>query len=159
MKAAGVVTVAVLAVVLIAVVGVITGLIVVGGPGGTMITLSGTTLGLGEALGRVALVALWTLGQLLAVGAVALAISAFTEHPLVVLAGVLGGLIVFGVLAAIPSLEWLQPVLLTSGWGAGTDALRDPLPLDALISSSWRALAYLVVGATITAWQMRRRDG
>jgi ABC-2 type transport system permease protein len=159
MKAAGVLTVAVLAVVVIAVVGVVTGLIVVGGPGGTMITLSGTTLGLGEALGRVALVAAWTLGQVLAVAAVALAISAFTEHPLVVLASVLGGLIVFGVLTAIPSLAWLQPFLLTSGWDAGTDALRDPLPLDALASSTWRALAYLVVGAAVALWQVRRRDG
>jgi ABC-2 type transport system permease protein len=159
MKAAGVLTVAVLAVVVIAVVGVVTGLIVVGGPNGTMITLSGTTLGFGEALGRVALVAVWTLGQVLAVAAVALAISAFTEHPLVVLASVLGGLIVFGVLAAIPSLAWLQPFLLTSGWDAGTDALRDPLPLDALASSTWRALAYLAVGAAVTVWQVRRRDG
>lgn len=159
MKAVGVVTVAVLAVLLVAVVGVLTGLVVVGGPSGTMITLSGTTLGLGEALGRVLLVAAWTVVQLLAVAAVALAVSAFTEHPLVVLASVLGGLIVFGVLAAIPSLEWLQPLLLTSGWSAGTDALRDPLPLDGLVSSTGRALVYLVLGVGITVWRMRRRDG
>lgn len=159
MKAVGVLAVAVLAVLVIAVVGVITGMVVVGGPGGTLITLSGTTLGLGEALGRVALVAGWTVVQLLAVAAVALAISAFTEHPLVVLAAVLGGLIVFGVLAAIPSLEWLQPLLLTSGWAAGADALRDPLPLDGLASSSLRALVYLVLGVAVTVWRMRRRDG
>ncbi|MFC5137527.1 ABC transporter permease subunit [Actinomycetospora rhizophila] len=159
MKAVGVLAVAVLAVVVVAVVGVITGMVVVGGPGGTLITLSGTTLGLGEALGRVALVAGWTVVQLLAVAAVALAISAFTEHPLVVLAAVLGGLIVFGVLAAIPSLEWLQPLLLTSGWAAGADALRDPLPLDGLASSSLRALVYLVLGVAVTVWRMRRRDG
>lgn len=159
MKAVGVVTVAVLAVLLVAVVGVLTGLVVVGGPSGTMITLSGTTLGLGEALGRVLLVAAWTVVQLLAVAAVALAVSAFTEHPLVVLASVLGGLIVFGVLAAIPSLEWLQPLLLTSGWSAGTDALRDPLPLDGLVSSTVRALVYVVLGVGITVWRMRRRDG
>jgi ABC-2 type transport system permease protein len=138
---------------------VLTGLVVVGGPGGTMITLSGTTLGLGEALGRVVLVAGWTVVQLLAVAAVALAVSAFTEHPLVVLAAVLGGLIVFGVLAAIPSLEWLQPLLLTSGWGAGTDALRDPLPLGDLASSTLRALVYVVLGAAVTVVRMRRRDG
>ncbi|MHC1558591.1 ABC transporter permease subunit [Actinomycetospora sp. C-140] len=159
MKGVGVLTVAVVAVLAVAVVGVVTGWIVVGGPSGTLITLSGTTLGLGEALGRVALVAGWTIVQLLAVAAVALAVSAFTEHPLVVLAAVLGGLIVFGVLAAIPSLEWLQPLLLTSGWGAGTDALRDPLPLDGLASSTLRALVYLVLGAAVTVWRMRRRDG
>ena len=157
MKSAGVITVAVLAVVIVAVVGMVAGAVVVGGPG-SLITLSGTTLGFGEALGRIALVAAWTIGQLLAVGAVALAISTFTEHPLVVLASVLGGMIVFGVLGAIPSLSWLQPLLLTSGFTAGTDVLRDPLPLDNIASSSLRALVYVVVGMTITVVRMRRRD-
>ena len=158
MKAFGVLVVATAAVLALAVVGVLAGLVVVGGADGQLVTLSGTTLGLGRALGRVALVALWTLGQLAAVGAVALAISAFTEHPLVVLAAVLGGLIVFGVLGAIPALDWLQPYLLTSGWSAGADALRDPLPLGGLAESTWRALVYLVVGAAVTVWRMLRRD-
>jgi ABC-2 type transport system permease protein len=158
MKAFGVLVVATAAVLALAVVGVLAGLLVVGGADGQLVTLSGTTLGLGEALGRVALVAVWTVGQLAAVGAVALAISAFTEHPLVVLAAVLGGLIVFGVLGAIPALDWLQPYLLTSGWSAGADALRDPLPLGGLAESTWRALAYLVVGAAVTVWRMLRRD-
>ncbi|NMO89862.1 ABC transporter permease subunit [Actinomycetospora sp. TBRC 11914] len=158
MKSAGVVTVAVLAVLVVAVVGMVAGTVVVGGAQGTLVTLSGTTLGVGEALGRIGLVAVWTVGQLLAVGAVALAISTLTEHPLVVLACVLGGLIVFGVLSAIPSLDWLQPVLLTTGFSAGTDVLRDPMPLDGLGSSTVRALVYVVLGLAVTAWRMRRRD-
>ena len=123
------------------------------GPDGQLVTLSGTTLGLGEALGRIALVAVWTVGQLAAVGAVALAVSAWTEHPLVVLAAVLGGLIVFGVLGAIPTLDWLQPYLLTSGWSAGVDALRDPLPLAGMRDATWRALCYLAVGIAATIAQ------
>ena len=47
----------------LAVVGVLAGLIVVGGADGQLVTLSGTTLGFGEALGRVALVAVWTSGS------------------------------------------------------------------------------------------------
>jgi ABC-2 type transport system permease protein len=158
MKSAGVVTVAVLAVLVVAVVGMLAGTVVVGGAQGSLVTLSGTTLGIGEALGRIALVAVWTVGQLLAIGAVALAISTFTEHPLVVLACVLGGLIVFGVLSAIPSLEWLQPLLLTTGFAAGTDVLRDPLPLGGLGSSTLRALVYVVLGLAVTVARMRRRD-
>jgi ABC-2 type transport system permease protein len=157
-KAVGVLTVAVVAVLVVAVVGVLAGLVVVGGAEGSLVTLSGTTLGVGEALGRVALVAVWTVGQLAAVGAIALAISSVTEHPLVVLASVLGGIIVFGVLSAIPSLEWLQPVLLTSGWTAGTDALRDPLPLDGMGSSTLLAAVYLVLGLAFTVWRMRARS-
>lgn len=158
MKSTGVVTVAVLAVLLIAVVGMVAGTVVVGGAQGTLVTLSGTSLGVGEAVGRIALVAVWTVGQLLAVGAVALAISTLTEHPLIVLASVLGGLIVFGVLSAIPSLEWLQPLLLTTGFTAGTDVLRDPMPLDGLASSTIRALVYIAIGLVVTVVRMRRRD-
>lgn len=158
MKAFGVLVVAAICVLVIAVVGILAGWIVVGTPGAAAVTLSGTTLGAGEALGRVALVALWTVGQLAAVGAVALAISSFTEHPLVVLASVLGGLIAFGVAGAIPALDWLQPYLLTSGWSAGADVLRDPLPLDGLGSSSLVAAVYLVVGGGLLVVRMLRRD-
>ncbi len=158
MKAFGVLVVATLATVVLAVVGVVAGLVVVGGAEGQLVTLSGTALSLPEALGRVALVVVWAVGQLAAVGAIALAISALTEHPLVVLASVLGGLIVFGVLAAIPALEWLQPWLLTTGWTAGADALRDPLPLGGMIESSLRALCYVAVGAGLTTYRMLRRD-
>lgn len=158
MKAFGVLVVATLATAAIAVVGVLAGLVVVGGADGQLVTLSGTAVGLGEALGRVALVMVWTVGQLAAIGAIALAISSVTEHPLVVLASVLGTLIVFGVLSAIPALEWLQPYLLTSGWRAGADALRDPLPLGEMVESSLRALCYLAVGAGLTVYRMLRRD-
>ena len=156
MKAVGVLVVAVAAVLALAVVGVLAGLAVVGTADGQLVTLSGTTVGIGAALGRVALVALWTVGQLAAVGA--LAVSALTEHPLVVLAAVLAGLIVFGVLGAIPALDWLQPYLLTSGWDAGADAVRDPLPLDGMVDATLRALCYLVVGAGATVATMLRRD-
>jgi ABC-2 type transport system permease protein len=156
MKAFGVMVVATLALLVLAVVGIIAGLVLVGG--GSLVTLSGTVLGLPEALGRVLIVVVWALGQLAAIAAIALAISAFTEHPLVVLASVLGGLIVFGVLTAIPALDWLQPWLLTTGWAAGADVLRDPLPLDGLVESSLRALCYVAVGAGLTTYRMLRRD-
>lgn len=158
MKAFGVLVVATLTTLVIAVVGVVAGLVVVGGADGQLVTLSGTSVGLGGAVGRVALVALWTIGQLVAVGAIALAISAVTEHPLVVLAAVIGGLIVFGVLTAIPALDWLQPYLLTTGWTAGADVLRDPLPLDGLVESTLRALCYAAIGAGLTVYRMLRRD-
>ncbi|HVH23689.1 MAG TPA: ABC transporter permease subunit [Pseudonocardia sp.] len=158
MKAFGVLVVATLATSAIAVVGVLAGLCVVGTADGQLVTLSGSTLSWTAALARVALVVVWTIGQLAAVGAVSLAISAVTDHPLVVLAAVLGGLIVFGVLSAIPALDWLQPFLLTTGWRAGADALRDPLPWDGMVESSWRAGCYLLIGGALTVVRMLRRD-
>lgn len=158
MKAFGVLVVATLAVLTLAVVGVLAGVVVVGRAEGELVTLSGTTVELGDALGRVGLVVIWTIGQLAAVGAVALAVSAITEHPSIVVASVLGGLIVFGVLSAIPALGWLQPYLLTSGWTAGVDVLRDPIPPDGMVVSTLRALCYLAVGAGLTVYRMLRRD-
>jgi len=159
-KAVGVLAVAVAAVTAVAFLGIVTGLVLVG-PAGTahgMLTLSGTEVGPGPALLRVLLAAAWTVGQLAAVGAVALAVSSTTEHPLVVLAAVLGGLIVFGVLSAIPALDWLQPMLLTTGWFAITDVLRDPLPLDGLASSSLRAACYLLIGLAFTLARTATRE-
>lgn len=157
MKAFGVLVVATLATAVIAVVGALAGLLIVGGTG-QLVTLSGTTVGTGDAVARVALVVVWTIVQLAAIGAVALAISAWTEHPLIVLASVLGMVIVFGVLGAIPALDWLQPYLLTSGWTAGVDVLRDPVPAHGLVQSSLRALCYIALGGGLTAFRMLRRD-
>lgn len=158
-KSIGVLAVAVTAVAAVAVLGIVTGLILVG-PSSThgMLTLSGTEVGPGSALLRVALAAVWTVGQLAAVGAVALAVSSATDHPLVVLAAVLGGLIGFGVLSASPAVDWLQPVLLTTGWFAITDVLRDPVPLAGLTSSSVRAGCYLVIGMALTLAITATRD-
>jgi ABC-2 type transport system permease protein len=155
-KAVGVLAVAVTAVTAVTGLGIATGLVIVGG--GDLLTLSGTEVGLGSGLLRVTLAAAWTVGQLAAVGAVALAVSSATDHPLVVLAATLGGLIVFGVLSAIPALDWLQPVLLTTGWTAIADVLRDPLPLDELATSSYRAACYLVLGLSLTLARTLTRE-
>lgn len=158
-KAIGVLAVALTAAATVAVLGIVTGLVLVGSAGSTgMLTLSGTEIGAGPALLRVALAVVWTVGQLAAVGAVALAVSSATDHPLVVLATTLGGLIVFGVLSAIPALDWLQPALLTTGWFAITDVLRDPMPLDGLASSTYRAACYLVVGVALTLLRTATRE-
>lgn len=146
-KAVGVLAVAVIAVAAVTLLGIVTGLVLVGADG--LLTVSGTEVGVGSGLLRVALAAAWTVGQLAAIGAVALALSSATDHPLVVLAAILGGLTVFGVLSTLPVLEWLQPVLLTTGWPAVIDVLRDPLPFDELLISSYRAGCYLLIGGVL----------
>jgi ABC-2 type transport system permease protein len=159
-KAVGVLAVAVFAVVVVTVIGIVTGLTLVGPleSSHSLLTLSGTEVGPASALMRVSLAAIWTVGQLSAVGAVALAVSSVTDHPLVVLAAVLGGIIVFGVLSAIPALDWLHPALLTTGWFAIADVLRHPLPLDGLASSSIRAGCYLLIGVTLTLARTATRE-
>lgn len=156
-KSLGVLAVAATAVTLIVAVGVATGLVIVGGGDGVL-TLSGTSLPMVPALWRVALAALWTVVQLAAIGAVALAVSSVTEHPLVVLAVTIGGLIVIGVMSVIPALDWLRPVLLPTGWTAIADVLRDPVPWHDLLVSSYRAGCYLLIGLSLTVARMLTRD-
>jgi ABC-2 type transport system permease protein len=156
-KAFGVAAVVLTATLVISVVGVVTGLVLVGSHG--MVTLSGSSVSLGSALVRVLVAALWATVQVWAVAAVALAVSAFTEHPMVVMAVTLAGAIVFGVLSAIPALDWLRPFLLTDGWPAIVDVLRDPMPSTGLLNGLWRAACYLVIGLSVTLARVVTKDG
>jgi ABC-2 type transport system permease protein len=156
-KAFGVATTVLIAVVGIAVVGMITGIVLVGTDG--MITMSGTTMSFGDALARIGLAVVWVTFQVWAVAAVALAVSAFTEHPLVVMAATLAGALVFGVLTLIPQLDWLQPYLLTSSWTAITDVLRDPLPWDGLVNSTLKAACYLLIGLSVAYARVSSKEG
>ncbi|KMS78970.1 ABC transporter permease subunit [Prauserella rugosa] len=156
-KAIGVATFTLAAVGVIAVIGTLTGLVINGTD--TLATMSGTTLPLTDALGRVALAAGWVTIQLWAVAAVALAISACTEHPMVVLASVLGGLIVFTVLGNLDALSWLHPFLITESWWSVIDVLRDPIPFDDLTNGLLVALCYLLIGGSLSYSLLVSRDG
>lgn len=156
-KAFGVLAVIVSAAVLIALVAVGTGL-VLNGTGG-LVTLSGTTPSFGDAMARVGLATLFVVVQMAAVAAIGLAISATTEHPLVVLAATIGGLIVCQVLGVIPSLDWLQPFLITTSFTAIIDVLRDPLVTNNLLTGTLRALCYLVIGYSLALARITTREG
>lgn len=156
-KAFGVLAVATVAVTLVAAVGLVTGLLIIGN-GDQFLTLSGTSLTTAEALSRIALLAVWVIFQMLGVGAVALAVSSVTEHPLVVMAVTIGSLILITVLSAIPALDWLHPVLLPTGWEAVADVLRDPMPFDGLLESTYRAACYLLIGLSLSVARMVTRD-
>ncbi|ASU79812.1 hypothetical protein CDG81_17820 [Actinopolyspora erythraea] len=155
-KALGVLMMVLLAIGVVVLSGVLTGLLIVGGDG--LVTLSGTTLPLGEALGRVALAAGWCAVQMAAVGAVALAISSATEHSLLVLIATVGALVVFGVLEAIPSLDWLKPVLITTDWYSISDVLSDPIRTTDLLSGLWRAGCYILLGFSAAVARMATKD-
>ncbi|HEX9339442.1 MAG TPA: ABC transporter permease subunit [Pseudonocardiaceae bacterium] len=142
---------------LIAIVGMITGLLLIGSNG--MITLDGTTLNFGGALLRVAVATGWVAVQVWAVCAVALAVSACTDHPMVVMAATLAGAIVFGVLTTIPSLDWLQPYLLTTSWASLPDVLRDPMPTTGLIHGLAVAGCYGLIGWSLALARVITKDG
>jgi ABC-2 type transport system permease protein len=157
-KAFGVATVTLTACLLIALVGAVSGLIMLGSGG--LITLSGTTLSVGDAVVRVALAALWVTFQIWGVAAVALAVSTFTDHPLVVLAVTVGMVVVFTVLSFISTLDWLHPYLLTNDWQlALTGFLRDPVAATDLWNGIGRAACYIAIGLSVAAGKMVTKDG
>ncbi|MGH3761151.1 ABC transporter permease subunit [Actinophytocola sp.] len=156
-KAFGIAVLCLVTVTIMAVVGAIAGIVILGGD--SMLTMSGSTLPFGQSVGRLALLTVLVTVQVWAVAAVALAISAATDHPLVVLSVTLGGVIVFHVLGAISSLDWLHPVLITTGWPELVDVARDPMPTDAITDGVLRAACYLVIGYSLALARMVTRDG
>ncbi|AHH94287.1 ABC transporter permease subunit [Kutzneria viridogrisea] len=156
-KAFGVAVVVWLGVLVVALSGVVTGLVLVGSNG--LITLSGTTLSVADALLRIGLAVLWVGFQVFAVASIALAVSAWTEHPLVVLAVALAFVLVSAVVSALPNTEWIQPYLLPTGWMSLTDVLRDPVPGTELLRSTVKALCYSVIGLSLAYGRLSTKDG
>ncbi|WP_309116845.1 ABC transporter permease subunit [Saccharothrix sp.] len=155
-KSFGVATMTLFAITLMAFVAVITGAILFGGTG--MLTLSGTTLSFGPALARIALTILLVTVQVWGVAAIAMAISACTEHPLVVMAATMAGVIVFAVLGLFEALDWLHPYLITTYWNSLIDVMRDPLPTEALWRSSALAGCYILIGLSLAAMRLATKD-
>jgi ABC-2 type transport system permease protein len=158
-KAFGVATVSLVAVTVMAATGVITGLII-NGPD-SLFTLSGTTLSVWDALGRIAVAVGWVTLQLWAVGAVALAISACTEHPMLVVVSVLAGDIVFQILSYLSAVNWLHPFLLNQNWGSAlTEILQDPMGGGGqLAEGALRAACYIVIALSLAYARLTTRDG
>jgi ABC-2 type transport system permease protein len=157
-KAFGVATVSVVSVLAMCFTGVVTGLVINGTD--SLFTLSGTTLTLSGALARILLMAGWVVLQLWAVGAVALAISSWTEHPMLVVASVLAADIVFTILGFLTSLDWLHPFLLTQNWSvAPAEVLQDPMGGQMLGEGALRAACYIVIGLSLAYARLSTRDG
>ncbi|GAA0215208.1 ABC transporter permease subunit [Saccharothrix mutabilis subsp. mutabilis] len=155
-KSFGVATMTLFAITLMSFVAVITGAVLFGGTG--MLTLSGTTLPFGEALVRIALTILLVTVQVWGVAAIAMAISACTEHPLVVMAATMAGVIVSAVLGLFEALDWLHPYLITTNWNSLIDVMRDPLPTEALWRSTALAGCYVLIGLSLAAMRLATKD-
>lgn len=156
-KTIGVLTTVLVAVFLLALTATVTGLVINGAD--SLFTLSGTTVSFGAALGKIGIAVGWVALQVFAVGAVALAVSACTEHPMLVVTSVLAGTILFTMLGMLDSLSWLHPFLLNESWPALADVLRDPLPTGGLGEGAVRAACYIAIGLSLAYARLTTRDG
>lgn len=123
--------------------GLIMGLALFGG--GSMTLLSGTQVGFGEGLFRVALAAAYLACGLTALGAVGLFVSTLTEQPIAAMVATVMLSTSSLILDSIPQVSWLHPYLLTHHWLDFGDLLRDPIAWNNIVAGLLLALGYLVV--------------
>lgn len=140
---------AAVAVLLVSTVGAIIGSALFGS--GSMTTLSGTRLGLGEALLRLLIVDAYLTCGLCALAAIGLFISTLTEQPIAVTVAVMILVILTTIADTIEQLSWLHPWLIVDHWLAFADVLRDPIAWGGMVRGVELDLAYVVVFG-LAAW-------
>jgi ABC-2 type transport system permease protein len=148
-KYAAIVIFAVVATLLVAVVGSIMGLALFGG--GDMTLLSGTQTSLGGGIARLGLTVGYLAAGFAALGAIGLFVSTLTEQPIgATIAIVLTNVMMF-ILDSISQLDWLHPWLLTHWWLSFGDLLRDPITTDNVQRGLATAAVY-AVAFWLAAW-------
>ncbi|HVX45442.1 MAG TPA: ABC transporter permease [Mycobacteriales bacterium] len=133
----------------IAAVGLIFGLILF--PHGEATLLSGTAVGMGNLIGRLALTVLYVTVCMAALGAIGLFVSTLVESAVAAMASAAGLTIIAQVLISIPQLHSIHPYLFNHYWLDFGDLLRSPMQTDNVIQGGLVALAYVAVFGS-AAW-------
>jgi ABC-2 type transport system permease protein len=148
-KYAAIVIFALVATLIVALVGTIMGLALFGG--GDMTLLSGTQTSMADGVWRLLLRSFYLAAQFSALGAIGLFVSTLTEQPLgATIAIVLVDVLMF-ILDSISQLDWLHPWLLTHWWTAFADLLRDPMATESIQRGLITAVVYAGV-FWLAAW-------
>lgn len=142
-KYAAIVIFSIAATLLVAAVGLLAGLALFGG--GPVTLLSGSQIGITEALLRLLAVCGYLAAGLCALGAIGLFVSTLTEQPIGATIAVVIANVTSFILGSIPQLEWLHPYLLTEYWMAFGDLMRDPVHTAEISRGLVTAAAYTVV--------------
>jgi ABC-2 type transport system permease protein len=114
-------------------------------------TLSGTTLSVVAALGRLGIVVLYVTAFLAALAALGIFVSTLTEQPLGATVAVALTSTLMWILDSIPQLDWLHPWLLVDKQMALADTLRDPIWWPDMRTGLLTDLVYVVV-FLLAAW-------
>jgi ABC-2 type transport system permease protein len=121
---------ALIATLIVTLVGVIAGLSLFGG--GDMTLLSGTQTSMADGMWRLLLSSLYLAAQFSALGAIGLFISTLTEQPIGATIAVLLVNVLMFILNQISQLDWLHPWLLIHWWTAFGDLVRDPIATESI---------------------------
>ena len=133
----------------VALVGAVAGLALFGG--GPMTLLSGTQIGMAEAVLRVLMATIYLGLCFASLGAIGLFISTLTEQPIgATIAVVIINVLSF-ILDSIPQLSWLHEWLPTHWWMSFGDILRDPIAWEGITRGLLTAAGYALV-FWLAAW-------
>ncbi|WP_167996053.1 ABC transporter permease [Arthrobacter pigmenti] len=127
-------------------------------PVGPVTLLSGTTIGVPEALLRVALVSLYVTLSLTGLAAVGLFLSTLTDVPVGAMAATVVAAVVSQVLGQLPQLEWLHPWLLSQYWLGFADLLRDPIVWDSFLANALLQAGYALVFGALAYGRFSTKD-
>ncbi len=142
--------------VVVAVVGVLIGLILFGG--GEVTLLSGTTVSFAAGLWRLAIVAGYVAVNIAAIGAIGLFVSTLTEVPVAAMATTLGLTITSQVLDAVPQISAIHPWLPSHYWQQFIDVLRDPMALDRVGHGVVVSVTYAVLFLSLAWARFNNKD-
>jgi len=134
---------------LVAVVAVAIGAILF--PVGPVTLLSGTTVSLGTGLLRLLLVVGYLAAAMAGLGAIGLAISTFTEHPLGAIAAVLVIALASEVMDTVTQLSAIHPYLPTHWWLSFDGLLRSPVTWPDLTHGLCSFAVYVIIFCSV-AW-------
>jgi len=120
-------------------------------PVGPVTLLSGNAVPLGEGLLRLLFVTLYLAAAMAALGAIGLAISTFTEHPIGAIAAVLVIALASEVADSVSQLAVIHPYLPTHWWLSFDALLRVPIAWPELGHGLLSFAVYIVIFCSI-AW-------
>jgi ABC-2 type transport system permease protein len=148
-KFAGLAIFALVATLLVALVGAVLGLALFGA--GPVVTLSGSTLSFWPGVLRLLLIVLYITICLTSLSAIGLFVSTLTEQPIGAAIALLILTLGSEIADVIPQLSGIHRYLPTHYWTAYGDLLRDPISFDQVAPGLVSAAVYLLVFGT-AAW-------
>jgi ABC-2 type transport system permease protein len=118
---------------------------------GPVTLLSGTTVSLANGVLRVLVVAIYAAVAMAALGAIGLAASTFTQHPVGAIAGILVVVVASEIAGEVPQLSGIYPILPSHFWLAWGGMFQSPIDTSGIQHGILSFALYIVIFGAI-AW-------
>jgi len=127
-------------------------------PVGPVTLLSGVTISMVEAFGRMALVALYTSISMAGMAAVGLFISTLTTVPVGAMTATLVTSGVSNILGNIPQISWMHEWLFTYYWLDFADLLRAPIEWSSMANNLLLQIGWIAVFGSLAYGRFTTKD-